>query len=264
MNFYRNRLFFAVVIFDLIFLALPTLIVLVTSFTASDTIRFPPEGWSLKWYASLLANDDIYPAFMRSFWVSLLATLIAVPAGALTALATLRYKIRALWFFQLYFMLPFTVPLVVSGVAMMALFGELRLLGSLWPVGLALSIINLPFVIWAVSASVDKLDRDLERAAANCGAPPLRAFFSVTLPAILPGVLVGALLIFILSINEFIVSLFLVDKRIITLPVEIFLSVRALVTPDLAAISVAYIVIAALAIGFIDKLVGLDVFLRSK
>ena len=260
----KSFVLWSIVIFDLMFLALPTLIILLTSFTESDTIRFPPEGFSLKWYAALLEEDSFQRAFWRSVSVSTLATLIAIPAGALTALALIRYKIRGFWVLQVYFMLPFTVPLVVSGVAIMLLFGELRILGQLWPVGVALSIINLPFMIWAVSASVGKLDINLENAAANCGAPPLHAFFTVTLPAITPGIVTGALLIFVLSINEFVVSLFLVDKRIMTLPVEIYLSVRALVTPTVAAISVVYIVLAIAAIWVMDRLVGLDVFLRSR
>lgn len=161
-------------------------------------------------------------------------------------------------------MLPFTVPLVVSGVGLMMLFGSMKILGQLWPVGIALGIINLPFMIWAVSSSVEKLDIDLENAAANCGAPPVQTFFTVTLPAITPGIVAGALLIFVLSINEFVVSLFLVDKRTMTLPVEIFLSVRDLVTPDVAAVSVIYILLALAAIWLMDRIVGLDIFLRSR
>ena len=260
----KSIVIWSIVVFDLVFLSLPTLIILLTSFTESDTIRFPPEGFSFKWYAEMLNEDSLQRAFWRSVSVSILATLIAIPAGALTALALIRYKIRGFWALQIYFMLPFTVPLVVSGVALMLLFGELRLLGHLWPVGVALCIINLPFMIWAVSASVEKLDINLENAAANCGAPPLQAFFTVTLPAIMPGIVTGALLIFVLAINEFVVSLFLVDKRIMTLPVEIYLSVRALVTPTVAAISLVYIVLAVAAIWIMDKFVGLDVFLKLR
>ena len=128
-------------------------------------------------------------------------------------------------------MLPFTIPLVVSGLGMMTFFGEIRVLGSLWPVGLALCVINLPFMIWAVGASVNALDDELENAAANCGAPPVQVFFTVTLPAVMPGVITGGLLMFILAFNEFLVSLFLVDSRTVTLPVQIYNSIRSVINP---------------------------------
>ena len=262
--FSRSAVLWTIVVFDLVFLALPTLIVLVTSITAGDMISFPPQGFSLKWYLALIERDDFHSAFLRSIYVATLCTAIAIPTGTLAAIAMIRYRIRCYTLLQTYFLLPFTVPLVVSGVSMMILFGRLGWLGQIWPVGLALCIINLPFMIWAVSASVNQLDRDLEDAAANCGAPPIQTFFTVTLPAVIPGIVTGALLMFVLAVNEFVVSLFLVDKRIVTLPVEIFLSVRDVVTPDVSAISVVYVIIALTAIWLLDRLVGLEVFLKSR
>ena len=112
--------------------------------------------------------------------------------------------------------------------------------------------------------AVDGVSFALENAAANCGAPPLTTFFTVTLPAVMPGVITGGLLMFILALNEFIVSLLLVDARIVTLPVLMYNSIRAIITPDLAALSVVYIAIAAVSIWILDRLVGLEVFLKSK
>src|SRR5690606_30848473 len=184
--------------------------------------------------------------------------------GTLAAIALARWRLRFATALQLYLLLPFTVPLVVSGIGMMMFFGEIGLLGSLWPVGIALCTINLPFMIWAVSAAVNRLDPDLEDAAANCGAPPLHTFLTVTIPAVAPGIITGGLLMFILAFNEFLVSLMLVDARIVTLPVHIYNSIRSVVTPDLAAVSVVYIVIALVAIWVLDRLVGLEIFLKSK
>ena len=80
----------------------------------------------------------------------------------------------------------------------------------------------------------------------------------------MPGVITGGLLMFVLALNEFIVSLLLTDARIVTLPVLIYNSIRAIITPDLAAVSVVYILIAAASIWLLDRLVGLDIFLKSK
>jgi putative spermidine/putrescine transport system permease protein len=260
----KRIVLWGVVVFNLVALALPTLIILGASFTAGNIITFPPKGFSLQWYARLLSEVDYRGAFLRSLYVAIVCTLISLPAGTLAALALARYQVRFLNTLQVYFLLPFTIPLIVSGIGMMLFFGSIGILGQLWPVGVATCVINLPFMIWAVSAGVNNLDPDLEHAAANCGAPPVQTFLTVTLPAVMPGVITGALLMFVLAFNEFIVSLLLTDARIVTLPVSIYNSIRSIITPDLAAVSVVYVIVAALAIWILDRLVGLDIFLRSK
>jgi putative spermidine/putrescine transport system permease protein len=245
-------------------LAAPTLVILGASFTAGNIIAFPPEGFSLRWYGEVLGSRDLQQAFLRSLYASLICTAIAIPAGTLAAIALARHRFRFGGAIELYLLLPLTAPLIASGLGLMAIYGEARLLGSLWPVGVALCVINLPFMIWAVTASVNALDPDLENAARNCGAPPLQTFLFVTLPAVAPGVIAGGLLMFILAFNEFLVSLLLTDARTVTLPVLIYNSIRSIITPDLAAVSVVYIAVAGLAIAAIDRFVGLDVFLRSK
>lgn len=259
-----RRVLLAVVGLDLLLLALPTLVIVIASFNAGNIIAFPPDGFSLTWYGELLTQRSFGEALWRSLQVAIICTLISLPAGTLAAIALARYRIRHATTIQVVLLLPFIVPLIVSGLGLMLIFGWLRLLGGLWPVGLACCIINLPFMIWAVSASVNHLDPDLEHAAANCGAPPITSFFTITLPAVMPGVITGALLMFILALNEFIVSLLLVDARIVTLPVLMYNAIRSIITPDLAALSVVYIAIAAVCIWVLDRVVGLEIFLKSK
>jgi putative spermidine/putrescine transport system permease protein len=247
-----------------LFLAAPSLVILGASFTSGAIVTFPPDGFSLQWYERVLGAANLRAAFMRSLWVAVVCTAIAVPAGALAAVAMARWRFRSGTAIQLYLLLPFTVPLIGSGIGLMLLFGELRLLGSVWPVGLAACVINLPFMIWAVAASVNALDPEIEQAAANCGAGPVQTFLLVTLPAVAPGIIAGALLMFILALNEFLVSLLLVDARTVTLPVHVYNSIRAIITPDLAAVSSVFVLAAAAAILLLDRLVGLDIFLRSK
>ncbi len=259
-----DRLLRFVVAFDVLFLLLPTLVIAAASFTAGRIVAFPPEGFSLRWYAALLEKRAFVDAFVRSFEVSLLCTMLSLPAGTLAALALVRWRLRHALALQIYLLLPFTIPLVVSGIGMMLWFGRLGILGSLWPVGVALCVINLPFMIWAVTAAANRLDPDLEDAALNLGAPPLHAFVTVTLPAVMPGIVTGGLIMFILAFNEFIVSLMLVDARTVTLPVLMYNSIRSTVSPDLAALSVVYILLAALAVWLLDRVVGLETFLRAR
>jgi putative spermidine/putrescine transport system permease protein len=260
----KKIVLWSIVWFNLITLSLPTVIILGASLTSGDIVQFPPDGLSLKWYKHLWLLDDFKEAFMRTIYVSVICTVVSIPVGTMAALAMARYRIALRMALQVYLLLPFTIPLVVSGLGMMLVFGEIRILGRLWPVGIGLCIINLPFMIWAVSATVNALDDELENAAANCGAPPLQTFLTVTLPCVMPGVITGALLMFILALNEFLVCLFLTDARIVTLPVSIYNSIRSVITPDLAAVSVVYIVVAFAAVWLLDKVVGLELFLRSK
>ena len=250
--------------FCVITLSAPTVIIIGASFTSGEIIQFPPDGLSLRWYGALVGQTAFTDALWRTLYVSLVCTALSIPAGVLAALATVRYRLRFRPAIQVYLLLPFTIPLVVSGIGMMVWFGELRILGALRPVDVGLCVINLPFMIWAVSASASALDPELENAAANCGAGPVMVFFTVTLPAVTPGIITGALLMFILAVNEFLVSLFLTDSRTVTLPVQIYNSIRSVITPDLAAISVVYIVLALAAVWLLDRLVGLEIFLKSR
>jgi putative spermidine/putrescine transport system permease protein len=250
--------------FSIITLSAPTLVVLGASFTAGNIIAFPPEGLSLKWYEKIALARDLQQAFIRSLIVSAICTVISVPVGTLAGIALSRFRMRFNQAIQIYLLLPFTIPLIGSGIGLMLIFGKMGILGNLWPVGLACAVINLPFIIWSVSSSAVLLDPDLEHAAANCGAGRIQTFLHVTLPAVMPGVITGSLLMFILAMNEFLVSLLLVDARTVTLPVQIYNSIRSIITPDLAAVSVVFIVIAFAAIALLDRLVGLEIFLKSK
>ncbi|MDO9418147.1 ABC transporter permease [Pararhizobium sp.] len=260
----KNIVLWTFVIAVLVMLSAPTVVVLGASFTSGNIITFPPEGFSLKWYAKIAASSDLWDAFLRSLYVSAVCTIVAIPVGTLAGIALAKYAVRFEKSLQIYLLLPFTIPLIGSGIGLMLVFGEWRLLGQLWPVGIACCVINLPFMIWAVTASASSLDPDLELAAASCGAPPLSTFVHVTLPAVVPGIISGSLLMFILALNEFLVSLLLVDARIVTLPVQIYNSIRSIITPDLAAISVVFIASAVAVIFLLDRLVGLDIFLKSK
>lgn len=248
---------------EVVFLLLPTLIVLAVSFQSGSVIRFPPEDVSVYWYTTLPGEGRFLEAFSRSVQVAIFCTALSIPVGIATGLGLIRYDVRFEDAFQIYFLLPFTVPLVVSGVILFLIFGELGVLGRLWTVGLALTIINLPFMIWSVSSRVNALDPELEHAAKNLGAEELQTFVHVTLPALMPGVITGSLIMFVLSLNEFLVSLLITTPDIVTLPVLIYTSIRANISPLIAAVASIYVIVAFLAVFVADWLVGLDEFLQS-
>lgn len=209
----QKWIFWSLVWFCILILSIPTIIVLGASFTAGNMISFPPQGFSLKWYESIAMARDLRAAFGRSLIVATICLLISVPCGTLAGIALTRYRLRFTTAIQIYLLLPFTIPLIGSGIGMMLVFGQWGILGNVWPVGLACAVINLPFIIWSVSSSAAALDRDLELAAANCGAGRIETFVHVTLPGVMPGVITGGLLMFVLAMTEFLVSLLLTDAR---------------------------------------------------
>ncbi|MDO5641980.1 MAG: ABC transporter permease [Paracoccus sp. (in: a-proteobacteria)] len=260
----QRILFWMLVWFSIVILSVPTIIVLGASLTSGNMIAFPPDGISFKWYQRIAMARDLRAAFVRSLSVSTICLLVSLPVGTLAGLALGRFRLRFANAIQIYLLLPFTIPLIGSGIGMMLVFGGWGVLGSLWPVGVALAAINLPFIIWSVSSSAAALDSDLELAAASCGAGRFETFIHVTLPGVMPGVITGGLLMFVLAMTEFLVSLLLTDARTVTLPVQIYNNIRAIITPDLAAISSVFVLIALLAVWLLDRLVGLEIFLKSK
>jgi putative spermidine/putrescine transport system permease protein len=250
-------------IFEFVFLVLPSLIILVVSLGADQIITFPPTEFSFQWYAGLLDQSQYVEPFINSVLVATFCTAIAIPIGVTTALGLNRYDIRLEHGLQIYLLLPFTVPLVVSGFILLLLFGELGMIGELWPVGLALTIINIPFMIWSVASSVNAFDPTLEDAARSLGAEQLQTFRHVTLPSLMPGVISGALLMFMLALNEFIVSLIITTTSTETLPVAIYGAIRGNISPQIAAVASIYVLLAIVAIIAADRLVGLEQFLHS-
>jgi len=246
------------------FLLMPSLLMAISALSAGDVLNFPPEGVSLRWFLALLQNDEMRTALVNSFQVSLICTLLSVLAGtpASVALARTSWKIKPV--IELFLFLPFIIPAVVTAVGFLTVYGEADLIGRPWALGIALSAFNLPFMMGAVMATVNRLDPNLEEAAASCGARPVERFLTVTLPAIMPGVVSGALLLFVLTFNEYVVSSFLVDVRSMTLPIEIFNQGRGVTSPIVAAASVLYLLISVVAIIGVDRLVGIESVFRSE
>jgi putative spermidine/putrescine transport system permease protein len=247
----------AFTVFELVFLILPSLIIL------GEIISFPPTELSLQWYASLLDQPQYVQPFVNSVIVATFCTAISIPIGIVTALGLNRYDIRFEDGIQIYLLLPFTVPLVVSGFIFLIIFGRLGWIGQLWAVGLGLTIINIPFMIWSVASSVNAFDPTLEDAARSLGAEEIQTFFKVTLPSLMPGVISGALLMFMLALNEFIVSLIITVTETETLPVAIYGAIRGNISPQIAAVSSVYVLVAIVAIVVADRLVGLERFLHT-
>lgn len=245
----------------LAFVALPGLVVLVSSFSSGKVIAFPPSRFSLASYGNLLSDPTVRAALLRSLTVGIEAVafsvLIAVPAS----LALFRHRIRYAPVITVYLLLGVSTPLIVSAFAFLVLYTQAGVLGALWPISLAIAIVNLPFVLLSLASVITRMDPRLEQAAATLGAEPVQTFLFVTLPGLMPGILSGALLIFALGITDFVISLFLTSVNSQTLPVVIYGSLRGPVPPLLAAAAGVYFLVSVVVVLTITNLRATGAFL---
>lgn len=218
-----------------LFLLLPTFIIFPMSFSSGRTLKFPPPGYSLKWYENLFTSPLWTDAAGSSLKIGIATAILATVLGTIAALGLSRSDFRGKNFVQAIILSPLIIPLVIVAVGMFSVFVRWRIAGSLFALVAAHTVLAIPFVVINVMASLRTLDRNLELAAANLGAGPLRTFRHVTLPLIAPGAMAGALFAFITSWDEIVVAIFLTSPTLRTLPVVMWGQVRTEVDPTIAA-----------------------------
>ena len=247
------------------FLLAPIVIIGLTSFTGGETVAFPPTELSLRWYAKVLAHladapgvkPGLLGAFLLSLRVGLVVALGTSVAGVLAAYALYRFRIRGMAILRQYFLIPLMLPQIVTGIALLVWFSQLKSVGPLTRLILGHMILTLPYVILTAGASLEASRPDLEEAAIGLGASRPRAFFLVTLPLIREGVVAGAIFALIISFNAFTVSYFLYSGDALPLPVWVFEYMAYFLDPTLAVISTFLIAITLLAVVLLDRLVGI-------
>lgn len=239
----------------LLFVLAPIIVLVVSSFNSSQYFEFPPKGFTLKWYESFAKSKEYQQSLLISTRVALTAASLGLLAGIPAAFALDRYKFRGNAFMQSIFLSPLLLPQIIWAIGLVQLFSMIRfgdrsILGTFYGIVLAHTVIILPYVIRMVLTSLKYVEEDLENAAMSLGAPPIRTFFEVTVPIILPGIIVGAIFGFMISFTDVVVSAFVAGTRYITFPVRMYSEIRTEGLDPLAvavsAVVVVLIVILAL------------------
>lgn len=231
-----RRLLAAHTVLIYLFLYLPILILVVFSFNAARQTAVW-EGFTLDWYRRLAANDRLLGALRNSLLVAGITTAVATLLGTLAALALERYRFRGRGSTGVVLFLPVILPDVVLGAALLTFFGAVGLRLSIWTVVVAHVVFSISYVAIVVRARLAGLDPSLEEAARDLGAGPFETFRRVTLPLILPGVIASALLVFTLSIDDYVVTSFVAGVGATTLPLHIYSMLKLGVTPEVNAVS---------------------------
>lgn len=233
----RRLLLLALGALTVFFLMAPTLVVVPMSFTASNALTFPPEGFSTRWYEKMVTDPQWSTGFVNSAQVASLTAVLATTLGTLAALGTVRGRFPGRSAVNALIVSPLIVPVIIIAIGMFSVFVSWKIAGSIVGLVLAHTALAMPFVVVNVATSLRTIDRNLELAAQSLGAGPIRTFRRITLPLILPGVLAGGLFAFITSWDEVVVSIFLTSARFRTLPAEMWEQVRQVVDPTVAAVS---------------------------
>ncbi|MCC7281750.1 MAG: ABC transporter permease subunit [Acetobacteraceae bacterium] len=245
-----------------LFLVLPLVLVIVAAFSPEPTIRFPPTGASLRWFAEVLSD----PVWIHSFFTSLVVALIVASsctlacAAAVVALGPQRGEVTARRWLGMLAILPLLLPHVSFGIAMLAFSRRHGLGGSLIAIVVAHAVLVLPFAWRPVVTSFDKLDAQLGNAAMVLGARPAQAFWTVLLPCLRPGLLTAFIFTFVTSFDEATVTLFLVGPEVTTLPIRVLIELQQDGSPAVAAASVLMILMTLGVVLMIEKVTGLAAF----
>jgi putative spermidine/putrescine transport system permease protein len=238
----------------------PVLIVITTSFTTSQTLRFPPPDVSLRWYRELfdpVRSAQIHIAAFNSVWVAGLATAIGTVLSVLAALAIARVTRPSARLLEASFLSPLILPTLSYGLAALMFFSVVGIRPSLNLLIAGHLVVIAPFIFRTTLASLTQLDPALLEASANLGAGGFYGFRRITLPLIAPGIAAGCFLAFISSMDNVPVSLFLSNARTGMLPIRMWGMMESTLDVRIAAIAGVLILATLVLVIVMDRLTGL-------
>ena len=245
-----------------VFLVAPSLIVLLTSFTASYSLKFPPEGLSLRWYAALADADQMQHAAWNSLVVATWTTVISVLLGTAAALAIAGNRSRWALALDVLFMSPLVLPALAFGFAALVYVYLLGFRPSIPFLVLGHVVVCVPFVLRTTIAALSQLDPAFVDASRSLGASEWTTFRRVTLPLIARGVGAGAFLAFMASFDNVPVSLFLADERTEVLPIHLWQQIETNLDVRTAAVSGLIVLVTLVLMVLAERLAGLTRQLR--
>jgi putative spermidine/putrescine transport system permease protein len=246
----------------ILLLVLPTFVVVIVSFTNSFSLRFPPPGYSLKWYFALLDAWQLHFAAWNSFQVAFWTTLLSIGLGVAASLGIARSPTLSARVLDSLFMSPLVLPALAFGLSALMLFSLVGLPISPLTLIIGHTIVCVPYVVRTTVAALAQLDTVLLESSASLGASRLYTFRRVTLPLIGPGIMAGAFIAFMSSFDNVPVSLFLRDARTDMLPIRMWQDLEGKLDVTIAAVSGVMIMLTIIALVAMERLTGLSRRLR--
>ena len=243
-----------ITILVLTYLIAPLLVIIPLSFSSSAFLNYPIPSFSLHWYEDFLSSPEWRLAIWNSLVVGSITALLATSLGTLAALGLNRADFPFKRIVTAFFISPLVVPVIILAVGTYFFFAPLRLTGTYTGIIVAHTTMAIPFVVISVGATLTGLDENLVRAAFSLGAHPVRVFFKVILPLVLPGVVSGAVIAFATSLDEVVMILFLAGPEQNTIPRQMFNGIKYYLSPTITAVATVLIVVSIAILGLVGLL----------
>jgi putative spermidine/putrescine transport system permease protein len=257
----KSKLLVLIFVIMFIFLLGPFLVILLSSFSGDATMKFPPQGFSLQWYAKVFNIKMFRTTFIVSLKTGLAATATALLLGIPVAYANVRHRYRGKAALELFFSSPAIVPGLVIGFALLRFFILLTNMPIMTGLYIGHTAILFPYTVRVVSASLRNFDPAIEEAAISLGSSRLRSFFSVVFPNIRSGLAAAFILAFITSFNNVPISLFLTGPGVATLPIQMLVYMEYYFDPTISALSSIIIILTILIVQSAEKLLGITKYM---
>ena len=228
----------------MLLLVIPSVIVVPMSFSDSQYLEFPPSNWSLRWYEEYFGSTKWMRSTITSLYIGVLTMLLATPLGTMAAYALYVSGHPAARAIFVFLITPMIVPVILIAIGTFYVFGRLGLNNTIGGLVLAHTSLATPLVMIIITAALRTYDLNQERVARSLGASRLKAFFLITLPQIRFSILTAALLSFLTSFDEVIISIFISGGVNATLTKQMFSALRDYIDPTIAAISTIMVFIS--------------------
>ena len=249
--YYTVRILCALI---LVCLVLPIIAIIPISFSSDTMLTYPMPGLSFRWYKEFF-NAVMWTLSMKNSFIIAFSTMaLATALGTLAALGLTMTDFPFKGVIMGVLIMPMVVPIVITAVGIYFFFAWVRLTSTHIGMILAHTALATPFVVITVTATLKGFDQNQVRAGASLGASPVKVFFKITLPQILPGIISGALFAFVTSFDEVVVALFIAGAEQYTLPRQMFAGIREKYNPTIAAVATMMIVVSILVLVSVELL----------
>jgi putative spermidine/putrescine transport system permease protein len=242
------------------FILLPEVIVVIAAFNAGEYLTFPPQGFSFRWFVAFANSEPFIKSMFMSLRLAIFTLLITLTLGTMSAFYVVRYGGRLKGLIRILMTAPLLFPAVITAAALLIYYYQVTGWRNRTFIGLLMGhvLITSPYVFLTISSTLYNFDTSLEEASRTLGAKRLKTFFRITMPLIKSGLISGGMFAFIVSWGQFPISLLLAGLDLTTLPIQLFDYVRWSFDPTAAAAAAISILLALLAVVFVQKIAGLE------
>ena len=269
--YYAYLVFCGIVFF---FLIAPLVAIIPISFSRSPFMLFTegmlawppdPEAWSFRWYRYMVGictdknlttpcSNRWMIGTVNSFFVGTISTLVATALGTLAALGLSRPHMPYKGLIMSILISPMIVPLIITAAGMFFFYAKINLVYTFTGIIMAHVALSTPFVVITVTATLVGFDTNMTRAAQSLGAKPIRTFFKVIMPLILPGVISGALFAFITSFDEVVIVMFMASLDQLTIPKQMWAGIRQEISPVILCMATCLVALSILLLTTVELL----------